>query len=228
MGASPIGPEKSARVAQYNCRAGFLPLSHENACAKSAIMPTKARVTNEILEGERDVLARFAPPSGRADPDGLKTNNQSFTPPPSVGPAPAPRGRVRRWAACRGGRRRRLSASSTERARHWSCPSPRAFARQERERITRPSHRRTHRHLPLRAPVRCGAFGDARRIVVGDGGGSLRTRNVRGHPKSAGSSSARVRVHRRVVRSGRCGVYFSFGGATRAATGRVLTYVPTY
>jgi hypothetical protein len=56
------------------------------------------------------------------------------------------------------------------------------------------------------APVRCGAFGDARRIVVGDGGGSLRPRNVRGHPKSAGSSSARVRVHRRVVRSGRCGV----------------------
>jgi hypothetical protein len=46
------------------------------------------------------------------------------------------------------------------------------FARLERERIAPITHRRVHRHLPLRrAPVRCGAFADAWRVVVGDGGG---------------------------------------------------------
>ena len=40
------------------------------------------------------------------------------------------------------------------------------------------SRRRARRHLRGAAPPYCGAFGDARRIVAGDGGGRVRTRDV--------------------------------------------------
>jgi len=43
------------------------------------------------------------------------------------------------------------------------------FARLERERVTRASHRRAHRHRRLRWPARCLAFAYERRVVAGDG-----------------------------------------------------------
>jgi hypothetical protein len=66
------------------------------------------------------------------------------------------------------------------------------------------SHRRAHRHLPLRCAVRCGACVDERRIVAGDESGRMRTRSARPVP----TSSTSVRVPRRSPRALRCRTIF--------------------
>jgi hypothetical protein len=64
-----------------------------------------------------------------------------------------------------------------QRARRSSCRSPRTFrllagARTDSARLAPPAHR----HLPLPAPARCGAFADERRVVAGDDSGRVRAR----------------------------------------------------